>query len=575
MTDRSDPTSLFYEQNAEQLSEQYRSVEFDQVHQGWRSALSAALGKDNCRILDVGAGCGRDARNLALMGAEVVAAEPCKALADLGRSFTKGLAVKWIDDALPALNKVSAQEQCFDLILLSAVWMHLAPSERPRALRKLSNLLKPGGSIVVTLRHGQSPDQRQMHPVSLDELKKLGRGLGLSLVSSTSSDADKLGRNEVHWQTAVLQLPDEGTGAFPLLRHIAINDNKSSSYKLALLRVLLRIADGHPGAAVRDGSDTIKLPMGLVALYWCRQFKQAIDHYQVRQNANPNAGLGFIKPNGWQMLTNRSADDYAIGNGFIGEDARALYRTLSHSAQTIRDMPCRYITLPNEANRQVFEVESRSVRASDTLFLDFDSLSRWGDFILPESVWLALSRYACWIEPVLINEWISVVQGYKGNEHLSSQQLHQSLVWAEPNRQTAFVRERVKTLLDQGEQVNCIWKHRKLPTSYDIDHCFPFARWPNNDLWNLCPSGDSINRQKGDKLPSVARLAESKDWIQGWWQQAWLNDPDSDAIQRRFFAEANLALPGLNRDNQSVSDVFEAMQLQRTRLREMQQLLEW
>jgi hypothetical protein len=35
-----------------------------------------------------------------------------------------------------------------------------------------------------------------------------------------------------------LRLPDDGTGALPLLRHIIFNDDKSSTYKLALLRVL-------------------------------------------------------------------------------------------------------------------------------------------------------------------------------------------------------------------------------------------------------------------------------------------------------------------------------------------------
>lgn len=82
----------------------------------------------------------------------------------------------------------------------------------------------------------------------------------------------------------------------------------------------------------------------------------------------------------------------------------------------------------------------------------------------------------------------------------------------------------------------------------------PFARWPNNDLWNLLPS------------------------------DAWLNDLDrqsaADSLERvnssqRFFAEANIALPGLNADNNSVDDLFEALLLQRGRLKEMQQLREW
>jgi hypothetical protein len=45
--------------------------------------------------------------------------------------------------------------------------------------------------------------------------------------------------------------------------------------------------------------------------------------------------------------------------------------------------------------------------------------------------------------------------------------------------------------------------------------------------------------------------------------------------RQRFFAEANIALPGLSSDNASVDDLFEALVLQRGRLKEMQQLREW
>lgn len=50
-----------------------------------------------------------------------------------------------------------------------------------------------------------------------------------------------------------LRLPDDGTGALPLLRHVILNDQKSATYKLGLLRALCRAADGAAGPA-RDGA---------------------------------------------------------------------------------------------------------------------------------------------------------------------------------------------------------------------------------------------------------------------------------------------------------------------------------
>lgn len=63
-----------------------------------------------------------------------------------------------------------------------------------------------------------------------------------------------------------------------------------------------------------------------------------------------------------------------------------------------------------------------------------------------------------------------------------------------------------------------------------------------------------------------------------WWDSAWLSNCEEDENQickRRFFAEANTALPSLDLKNESVHDVFEALCSQRGRLRSLQQLQEW
>ena len=75
----------------------------------------------------------------------------------------------------------------------------------------------------------------------------------------------------------MMTLPDDGSGDLNKVRHIIVNDNKSATYKLALLRTLLRIADAHSGAVIDRTDGKISLPMGLVALYWVRQFKRLID----------------------------------------------------------------------------------------------------------------------------------------------------------------------------------------------------------------------------------------------------------------------------------------------------------
>jgi hypothetical protein len=53
---------------------------------------------------------------------------------------------RWLDDRLPGLQACHALGVVFDVILVSAVWMHLPPDERERGFRKLITLLRPADS---------------------------------------------------------------------------------------------------------------------------------------------------------------------------------------------------------------------------------------------------------------------------------------------------------------------------------------------------------------------------------------------------------------------------------------------
>ncbi|PSQ97072.1 MAG: hypothetical protein BRD55_03960 [Bacteroidetes bacterium SW_9_63_38] len=61
----------------------------------------------------------------------------------------------------------------FDLILLNGVWMHVPPSRRERAFRKLTALLKPGGHLVFGLRSHPPDDERTAHSTSTAELRNV------------------------------------------------------------------------------------------------------------------------------------------------------------------------------------------------------------------------------------------------------------------------------------------------------------------------------------------------------------------------------------------------------------------
>lgn len=558
----------FYTKNAEKLTAQYNSVPFEKVHQSWLSEVP-----DKGVALDIGAGSGRDARYLAAKGLTVFAVEPATGIREQARQYTVNENVHWIDDKLPSLDKVFNLQTKFDLILLSAVWMHIAPSDRERCSRKVSSLLKASGKIVISLRHGECSDERTMHPVPADELAAFARKFGLAFrLIDENKRRDVLGRDDVSWQTVILTLPDDGSGAFPLLRNIIMNDNKSSTYKVALLRTLLRITEGHPGAVIERTQEHVVLPLGLVALYWVKLFKPLIDHFKIPQNSNINRGLGFVKDGGWNALSSFTANDFYIGAMYLNSEvAQAVYQTLKDAAVTIRDMPVRYTTLPGSGEGIFLAGTRRTKKPTGSLVLDADFLASLGRFYVPVNIWDSLTRFSVWIEPSLVNEWAGLMQSYVKNTAvpLSKADLLNALTWEDPKRTTTRVRHRIDELL-QTDNVNCCWSGKAIRRArYAVDHAMPFARWPNNDLWNLLPTQSNVNSSKSDKLPSSIRMMNSKSLITEWWERAWEGQADE------FFVQANLSLPNLSASNRSFTNVFEAMTIQRDRIKDFQQLVEW
>ncbi|USD64499.1 class I SAM-dependent methyltransferase [Vibrio sp. SCSIO 43136] len=564
-------TTAFYEQNAHSLANEYNSVAAEDVHASWKTFWP----QQGDSVLDVGAGIGRDASWMAGRGADVIALEPAQAMLDLGKQHT-GDSVTWLADQLPSLKKVEDLGLRFDLILVSAVWMHLAPSHRARAFRKLSNLLKANGRLVITLRHGDFSDGRISYPVSVGEIENFAKDSALLVKDVTSSD-DSLKRSEVWWQTVVLSLPDDGTGDLNKVRHIIVNDSKSSTYKLALLRVLLRVADAHPGCVMNRSDGQVEIPLGLVALYWVKAYKRLIDFGKLQQNSNTNKGLAFVTEDGWQKITHLSPDDLAVGAVFLKEEATALQKTLQASIKAMKDGPIKFIytgssSAPNHEFSTVSPKKRRKVEES--ICLDSHFFESFGSFILKESLWECFRIYNSWIEPLVVNQWVMQMQRFELNKqnNVSLQTYHDSMLWLEHDHDTSSVRKRISELHNQDQTITSAWSNTKLKTGIHVDHCLPFAYWPNNDKWNLLPTTSKENLNKKDRLPSQQRLLAAQQRITDWWDMAWGQDPSH---KQRFFVEASLSLPNVPPECEDFEEVFEAMGLQIRGVKSRLLVAEW
>jgi hypothetical protein len=442
-------------------------------------------------------------------------------------------------------------------------------------------LLRSGGLLAITLRHGPDESGPGLHPVSLDEVEHLAREHGMAVVRVHQAP-DALNPAEVSWTKVALRLPDDGTSALPLLRHLVLADQKSATYMLGLLRALCRAADGSAGLAREAGDDYVALPLGLIALNWLRLYLPlaAADLPQAPASRHGAEGLGFAGP-GFQAVAAGAATlpDLRIGTLFGSDAGPAMHLALRESTDLIARMPATYLTFPGGG--RILPIERGRAKApSDGLTLDAGYLGSFGTMLVPRDLWRVMQRFAVWVEPALIAEWARLMRGYAARQGrvLEEGRIATAMTWADPDRDVGIARTIALRSLDDGRAVHCVWTGRRLElATLDIDHCFPWSAWACGDLWNLLPAHRRVNQhEKRDRLPSGEALRRDADGIVGWWNAAYFR-PGNPILPRRFGDEARASLPGLSGLDgiPGHDEVLAAMFLQRLRLRRDQGVPEW
>lgn len=196
----------FYEEHASNLADGYEALTLEAAHPGLARIMATRHVGKKLRILDVGAGTGRDAAWFAAQKHEVVAVEPSEAMRTVAHRLHAAPAIDWRDDKLPDLSTLHEDGGTFDLIVVSAVWMHVRREDRKRALQSIMHLLKSDGMLYLTLRLGPEEPERAIYKVSLDDFKQTAAALGLQ-VQELETQTDLLGRPNIRWQALRIDAP--------------------------------------------------------------------------------------------------------------------------------------------------------------------------------------------------------------------------------------------------------------------------------------------------------------------------------------------------------------------------------
>ena len=352
-------------------------------------------------------------------------------------------------------------------------------------------------------------------------------------------------------------------------------DDKSSTYKLALMRSLCRVASISPGLARESGPDQVTIPLGAVALSWIQLYLPLLNA-DIPQNPRNKSGgqhIGFAK-SAFNKLIPSPHEIVQLRPGALlyADRGMDLTNSLRDAATTIEKMPVRYLTYPD--GRSIFRVTRQRFKVGSSVTLNEDYFSVFGEMIVPAHLWRALQRYSIWIEPALVEEWIRLIRRYadRQDKSLDELKLRHLMRPYEPERNQGEVRNRALKLL-KTHSIYCVWTGKKLNSNtMHIDHCLPWAAWPCDDLWNLMPANKSSNLRKRDYLPNNPTIREAQDRIMTWWEDAYRRE---EATNERFLFEAKARLPALKESAPSPDDIFSALVLQRTRLYSDHRIPEW
>ena len=184
-----------YSEEADALVRQYEGISFADAH----APTMHLFPRPPARVLDIGAGTGRDAAGFAALGHSVTAVEPTAELRMRAVELHASPRIEWLDDSLPDLSLLSERDETFDVVMLTAVWMHLDEQQRRRAMPRVAALVRPGGTMMISLRHGPVPQGRRMFEVTAAETIGLAHAQGMTCVQHLEVGDGLLKRPGVTW----------------------------------------------------------------------------------------------------------------------------------------------------------------------------------------------------------------------------------------------------------------------------------------------------------------------------------------------------------------------------------------
>ena len=505
-----DPKTLnYYSAHAEDIFNRYEQVS------GGVSDFFAASFPTGARVLDIGAGSGRDLRRLLELGYNAYGVEPTDELREralatypiLKGRFEKGT----LPDSIPYYGG-------FDGILCSAVLMHLPSNQHFDALVAMRNLLNDHGRLLISIP-AERPDiednrdtaGRLFETIPPEQLKLLCQRLGLECIDEFNND-DAMGRQGTRWATLLFVKRSKLGQPLDRIESVLRNDKKVATYKLALLRALCDLSERDERAVSWRQNQRIGIPIQHIAECWLQYYWPLVASPQLLPQIQSEAKGG--KPIKFRAslsaLIRAAQQHYGVihepellslfmlqwRRGQLPDELMNLtQKTLRSIAAAIKDGPIKY--------------------ADDGTMFAYDKASK--QVLIDAELWREFCLTGYWVRDSLLLRWAELVERF-AHKYLPA--VSQGIVMELLLQQTKVDREQsfARKLYLQKSDLRCVWTEQSLPArAMDVDHALPFALWHNNDLWNLQPAAKRVNNQKRDGVPQPSLLRARRDaLIENW-----------------------------------------------------------
>jgi hypothetical protein len=350
-----------------------------------------------------------------------------------------------------------------------------------------------------------------------------------------------------------------------ILKH----DNKTTSYKIALLRAINDVVLMYPDVA-RQGQP-VAVPLNRlaelwVAYYWpfadaqypIYQGARAIRNEATRNDVAFRPALTHLRAE-WQQLVQlppQPADGFFLLTEMRTPRRRATYppalqqayrQAVAATAKAIQ-MPIKYA---GPGHWSVFDAPLRYDQLPPSILPLPGTLPSDVCVVVPASLWEAFHRLSLYVEALCLHEWCLFTEGVtQDHDRLAARGEVYTLLTARPDnrRPLSWERNQVDILLHENHHFTCPWTQKRLtqPQHYDLDHLLPLAVYPVNELWNLLPVDRDFNQHiKRDKVPDARRLTAAEPWLAA----AYSTYHHSPALQKAVREDAGLRFAGLRTDH--------------------------